>query len=470
MGYFDYRSPQQVAARVEEGESLGADPAQLNLVRALMSLGSNDNPDAISRLRVVPDDSSDAVRARYMLAWALWRTGERGESRATFDEAGALRPPQGADEWFFRGLASHFDRPGLAMEAYQRANALRAANQQFFPQAVLHLARAYNQEMYATRSDALFEPAQAILLQLIQQGHYKAYPHYLLSICQRLGGDILESRRGPDDGEAIDRFQAALDWARLGQTVDPFDDRPITAEAECLERLGAFDDAIDARTRAFQTSGGKSTQCEALHYRWRLHFWTGDRESAAADVSAHAHCAPQSILYAHVYPSWMAADAGHLERAIEMARAIAQEAPDDAQAVLWSAAGLHLFGRADEAREQLRSHRKAVRFDVGLVPPQNGEWVAAVYDMAAGDRSLDEVLRLADASDQPRKLKAEAYFHAAMDALGRGQRDRALSLLEDTVHCFDSEIRFTFHAKALWRRLEGEPNWPHHGQGVRPID
>ena len=49
-----------------------------------------------------------------------------------------------ADTWFFRGLAAHFHRPVVATESYRRANAVRAEQADFYPQAVLHLARAHN--------------------------------------------------------------------------------------------------------------------------------------------------------------------------------------------------------------------------------------------------------------------------------------------------------------------------------------
>ncbi len=457
--YFDYRAPELVAAQVSNAEALGADPMQLNLVRALMSLGGSDNADAISRLRAITAQS-DEIGPRYLLAWALWRSHESSESRTAFDQAAASGEVDEADEWFFRGLSSHFDRPELAIAAYKKANELRASQNSFFPQAVLHLARAYNQQMYTTRNDSNFDDADAILKQLIQQGHYRAYPHYLLSITQRLSGDIRQAAEGPESPAAEARFRAALQWARLGQTANANDERPITAEAECLERLGLFEEAIDARTRAIEVAGEKPSRCEGYHYRWRLNYWAGHSSAAQADIAAHAACMPQSLFYAHVYPSWTAAEAGDMTRAVMEARAIAHEAPDDAQAVIWSASSLRLLGLAQEAQSLLQTSRSTVRLDANLVPPQSAEWVQTLYDLSLGNRALDDVLAVGDQASEPRKLRAEAFFHAALAALGNGDRQEAKMLLGQAVNCFDSEVRYTFHARTLLTRMQMDPHWP----------
>lgn len=459
--YFDYRTPALVAEQVEKAEALGADPTRLELVRALVSLGRTDNRDAITRLQAIVNQSSGDIGPRYLLAWALWRNHDTAESRATFEQAAAAGSPEAADEWFFRGLASHFDRPELAIDAYQRANVLRASQNLFFPQAVLHLARAYNQQMYSLHNDDGFEPAEAILKQLIQQGHYRAYPYYLLSITHRLSGDIRQAAEGGHSPVAQARFQAALDLARLGQKNDVNDERPITAEAESLERLGLFEESIDARTRAIELAGEASVRCEGYHYRWRLNYWTGNHSAARADIAAHTDCMPHSLAYARVYPSWVTADSGDLAGAAREARAIAQETPDDAQAVLWSAACLRLLGHGDEAQILLETSHANVRMGANLVPPQDENWVAAVFDLARGLVSLEDVLALADQTTEPRKLRAEAFFHSAIKALGDGDRALAELLFTQAVHCFDSEVRFTFHAKTLLVQMQQDPHWPH---------
>jgi len=459
--YSDYRSPQLVLDAIAQAEALGADPTRMNLVRALASLGFSDSADAIQGLGMVLDDEPGHVTAHYLLAWAQWRERDVTGSRATFDRVEALGGPRFADEWFFRGLATHFDRPEIAITSYEQANAARAAGHQFFPQAALHLARAYNQQMYARRTVEFYDDAQAILSQLIKLQHYGAYPHYLLSITQRLGGEILESDPdSPQPDQAADHYRAALDTARSGQATDRDDDRPIAAEAESLERLGQYQEAIEARTRAIASADQEPARCEGYHYRWRLKYWVDDFNGALQDIESHATCVPDSLWYSRIYPAWVYADAGDMERAIFEARSIAEEAPNDVQAVVWSAACLRILGRGDEAQALLTSRAEQVNFADGLVPPQTEQWMRHLYDLSLGQRGLDDLLLEADEVDEPRKLRAEAYFHAAVRELPNGRRDEAERLLLEAHRSFDSELRYTFHARALLVKLQGDPNWP----------
>jgi hypothetical protein len=98
--------------------------------------------------------------------------------------------------------------------------------------------------------------------------------------------------------------------------------------------------------------------------------------------------------------------------------------------------------------------------DATLVPPQTAAWVSALFDMAMGRKTLDELLAMSDASSQPQKLRAEAYFHSAMMALDDGNRTLSVSLLEKAMRCYDSEERYAFHAKTLWTKMERDPFWP----------
>lgn len=459
--YSDYRTPDLVRDQIEQAEALGADPGRLNLVRAIVDLGASNNAGAIERLGTVLADQPDHAAAHYLLSWAEWRANKRQDARRTFDRAESLGGLRNADELFFRGLAAHFDRPAIAIESYNLANAARAAEHQFFPQAILHLARAYNQRMYAERTTEVYEDAEGILLQLIRQQHYEAFPYYLLSITQRLTGDALEASADQNEhAKADDYFRTALDWARLGQSRYPNDDRPITAEAECLEQMGLFADAIEARTRAIAAANQAPKRCEGHHYRWRLHYWLDELDAALQDIRVHATCMPESIFYARVYPALVYAEMGDVERASAEARAIGQEAPEDAQAVMWSSVCLRLLGHADEADQLLLDSAERVSFSTGLVPPQTEEWIANLFAYDSGQSELQALLAFADAADEPRKLRAEGYFHAAAKALGVGRRDEAMQRLTESYRCFDGELRYTFHARTLLVKLENDPSWP----------
>ena len=107
---------------------------------------------------------------------------------------------------------------------------------------MLHLARARNQLLYATRSLDGFDETEAALRQLVEQGHYGGYPHYLLSIAHRLAAEIYRGSSGTRDDSLvrgpISRKHSS--GRNLGQEADPQKDRPIAAEAECLESMGRY--------------------------------------------------------------------------------------------------------------------------------------------------------------------------------------------------------------------------------------
>ena len=287
------------------------------------------------------------------------------------------------------------------------------------------------------------------------------YPYYLLSIAYRLAGEVLGTMQ-TEDGEAqsADYYAQALNWARLGQVEYGEDDRPVVAEAECLERLGRYDEAIEARTRAMELVTSDRGRCESYHYRWRLAYWTGDYEAALDDIEAHAECMPDSRFYAHVYPALVFAEMGDMETAVNQAWASAEESPDDAQAVLWSAACLRLLGRATEATELLAGRADRVSFDHGLVPPQSEDWIAALYEFSAGSGSLVDLDQQFGEPDWPRQLRAEAHFHAGARALASGERDRAGYHFLTARDAHDSELRYTFHAAIVWEKLQEDPEWP----------
>jgi len=459
--YSDYRAPELVQEPLHRAEALGAEAGRLNLVRAIADLGASKNTDGVKRLQAVLGDSPDHIAALYLLSWAQRRTNNPRAARETFARAESFGGPRQPDEWFFRGLATHFDDPAGAIDSYEKANSLRAAQHRFFPQAVLHLARAYNQRMYAERTKDGFDDAQTILLQLIKRRHYRSYPYYLLSITQRLYGEILEVESDPNDSARSDElFRTALDWARLGQKVDPQDENPVYAEAESLEQLGRINEAIEARGRAIAIAKQEKNRWEGYHYRWRLHYWLNDGNAALEDLEICKGFDPKSLFYSRVYPIWVYANMGDMPRAVDEARAMPRDAPNEAQSVLWSAACLRLLGRGDEAGELLARSRDNVSFSAGLVSPQTEEWVAALFDCSSGQNEIDELLALADSVVEPGKLRAEAHFHVALKALGDGRRDEAVRRLTDAYRCFDNEMRYTFHAKTLLKKLERDLGWP----------
>ena len=459
--YLDYRAPELVVGSIDRAAAMGADRPKLLLAQALADLGAGDQRRALDRLESLLESEPDNIQAWYMTAWAHWRQREYERAREAFQHAEESGGPQTAEAWFFRGLAIHFDDPLEAIACYRQANLQRALSGQFFPQAVLHLARAHNQHMYATRTIGTFAEAESSLRQLIENQHYGAFPYYLLSIAYRLAAEIYEGSSGVrGDHQAGEYFAEALFWARQGQKVDPLDDRPVTAEAECLERLGDFHEAVAARTRAIELADAELKRCEGYHYRWRLHFWLGDFEAALADLESHGPCLPDSPFYKHVYPALVHAEHGNTGQALAEARALAEESPNDAQMVIWSATTLRLLGRTSEARKLLLERADQVDYSAGLHPPQSEDWVRALYALCMNEGTPDLLDQFAAEAESPWKLTGEAYFHAAAKALAEGKRNEALEGFSAAYRSFDGALDYTFHAKLLFEKLEADGDWP----------
>ncbi|MFH1109776.1 MAG: protein kinase, partial [Planctomycetota bacterium] len=460
LAYENYRMPDLAADKIERAEELGADQIELGLTRALADLGNSDNLSAVERLQAVLAQSPNDTRALYMLAWAQRRAGDTRASHETFTRAETLGGPARADAWFFRGLAMHFDRPDIAVQSYREANTLRTQQHEFYPQAVLHLARAHNQEMYVSRKAEVFAEAEFSLRQLIEHKNYGSYPYYLLSIAHRLAAEIQQTEAAAPDGSISNIFAEALGWARAGQREYPADERPVTAEAECLESLGRFDEAIEARSRAIGLAKRPVEQWEGNHYRWRLHYWLSNFAEALADLEACRGFSPNNRFYEFLYPALIYAEIGQMQQARELARRIAELSSNDAQAVLWSSTALRLLGRQEEADALLRSRMDSVDYAAALVPPQSQEWIGLLYAYCLGEAQFGELLALAEGLPSARKLLGEAYFHAGAKALGEGNRELAFTHFVGAYQSFDGEQAYAFHGKAVWEKMRAEPGWP----------
>jgi serine/threonine protein kinase len=459
LAYFDYRQAPRVD--LEAAERGAADLPEAVLAQALAALGSGRFADAQRALDAPAVAGSADRRPAYLRAWAQQRQGLSAAAHATLAAADARGMPDRPDAWFFRGMALQFDDPQAALECYRRANLLRAQQGDFYPQAVLHMARARNQCMYTTRSITSFEEANRGLQQLVDNGYYGAYPYYLLSIAHRLAAEIYAGSTGTRADLAAEYYATALDWARRGQALDAADDRdrPVTAEAECLESMGQFAAAVAARTRAIELTTVQHKRCENYHYRWRLAYWLGDLQTAGADVQAHAACDEASLQYAHVYPALLAAEAGDLATAFEHARALAGTHPTSPTALLWSATTMRLLGAGDEAERLLAERRPLLDYAGDLVPPQTADWMQALLAYSQTGAGWDELVALADAADRPWRMLAEAHFHRAVRALAEGDRSAARASLHEAYRAFDGEQRYTYDARLLLEKLENG-TWP----------
>ncbi len=458
--YEDFQRPSAVADQLERAAALGADSLEFDLVAALAAIGATDHGGAAEHLEAALLRDPADLRALYMLAWAQRRANRRSEFLETFELAEERGPPSTADAWFLRGIAIQFEDADTAIESYRQANAWRAREHEFYPQALLHLARARNQQMYSTRSLEPLSDVVSSLEQLAEHGHYEAHPYYLLSIAYRLAAEVYRGSSGAREGSAEEYYARALEWARRGQELAPWFDRCIVAEAECLESMGWFEEAREARDRVIEMATKEIARCESYHYRWRLHYWLGDWDAALEDIDRHAACMPDSLFYAHFYPALVHAERGDRAAALEHARAIADAAPRSARNVLLSAACLRLTGHVEEADSLLAERAATVDFALGLEPFQSTEWMRALYEQSWHGGPIEPLMKLADQIGQPWKLRGEAYFHAAARLLADGDRDQALDRLAKAYRSFDGELRYTFHAKLIYVQMQQNPAWP----------
>jgi len=472
LAIHNYKDADAVAADLERAAALGADPIRLGVTRALAALGARNAAGAVQEALGVLEQDPHNRQARYLMSWAHWRQGDQTASRELLAEADRLGGPQSPEDWFFRGMAAHFDRADLAIDSYRRAIDEQLRLNRSYPQAVLHLARAFNQRLYERRNLDDFSVVESSLVQLIEHNYRDAYPYYLLSIAHRLAGEIYQSHAGTQSARnAAEHYDEALQWARQGQRVDPGHQSPVLAEAECLESMGRFQEAVAARTRAFALASERQFEWECLHYRWRLHYWLGQWEEALADLQDLTAYVPEGDVFVPFYTALLYAELGDLERAVREILSLADAAPDNAQAIVWTATGLRLLGRGAEADALLTRRADQLHFDVGLVPPQSAAWVAGLCRLAAGQASLESTLRAAGDAESPGKLAAEVHFHAGVWAIGQGNRADAIEHFQKAHESFDSQLRYTYHAKTFLQVMQSDPDWPpwiHDVSGTDP--
>jgi tetratricopeptide (TPR) repeat protein len=472
--HMNFDRAKEATAILEQAEALGADESRSELLWALVNTIQSDGEAAIERLDRLLERDPENIEALYILAWTQYRQQRRDQSRVIFQKAEELGGPRSAEEWFFRALAVHREDAAEALESYRTAAELHAENNLIFPQAEVQLARADNQLMYETRTLDPFEEAESVLRNLMRLKHYRGYPYYLLSITHRLAAEIhLGQPQEFEESEAEERFTEALYWARKGQEHYPNDNRPATAAAMCLERLGRFEEALATRGQAIELARQAridAHECENYRYRWRLHYWLGGLDDALRDLSAYTELLPDAagsvrasrhrMQYTHLYPALVHAETGNLEGGLELVRAAAEETSSDAQAIVLCAAFLHVLGSPDEAQEMLENHMDDVDFAAGLATYQSAEWVETLYAYAAGEVEFEALEDEVEESPHARRLLGEAHFHAGAKALAAGRRPEARNDFDRAYRSFNGSINLSFSGRIILGKLDSDMHWP----------
>ncbi len=467
MVFVDFRPTPDLYAQLEQAEALGGDARRLRFLEALATLMSNRGSEsprrAAEQLASLCADYPNYTEAGYLLAAAHAHLDESDRVLAEVAVADAL-PDRSAAAWFFRGLALQRLQPQEAMASYEKARQLRAAEGEVFVLASLHLASARNQQMYNERSIDNLGVITRALEEVAQYEIYSSYPHNLLAIAHRLAGEVYAGSEGTrGDAQMHEHFDASLRWARAGQVINPADPRPALAEGMTLESMDELAAAYAAFSHAADISSPTTmAACESTHYRWRVAYWLGLLDEATADLDRHRACLEREPwFYDHVYPLLVLAERGELEQAETEAYAISQDASTNALAVIWTASCLRLLGQPAAAEQHLTVLGPNIRYDVGVIPEQSPEWIHSLFELVAGRRSLGQLLDLADDSaERPWRLRGEAEFHAALSRLAAGDRAAAVTGLERAWRSYDAEVRYTYHAKLLLRKLRLDPNWP----------
>ncbi len=454
----NYRKPDVVLADIQLAQDMGASTAKLLFVQAMVDMGQSQPQLAIEKLDTLLAANPQHIEAIYVKAWALWRVRQPDQSRSMIARAEALGGPATPEAWFFRALAIHYDDPDNAAYSYQVARNIAGANNQYFPQASLNVARAYNQILFSRRSLEAFQEAEPVLLQLVKDSFYAGISHYLISITYRLAAEIYQ-----DDGNSLkadEYFQTSLSWALQGEVAAPEDNRPPTAAATSLERLGRLEESIAARDRAEALAVNDRQRCEGYYYRWRMHYWLGNIDAAALDVQRHAACNPQDPYFTHIYPALIDAERGDMTAAQGRIDELANRQPAIASDLILAAAGYRLLGMDDSATTLLASRLNGLTFSTDSTIPIFDQWQRELYDYCAGTLPFEALLTLAQSSDTPWKFLGEAYYHAGLMSLALGNRAEAINNLKQTRKSFDDTADFRYNGGLVLRRLLDDPTWP----------
>jgi serine/threonine protein kinase len=468
--FYNYRANNDQLNTLDEAEKLGGDPVAITRLRALAALfDPTDRTRRAEALDLLNEPAADATAdadGLYLLALALDRNGEPARSDARIAEADALGDAT-AEGWLYRGLALRFRDAEEAIRSYEEANRLRAADDEIFLQAMLLLASARNQRMYAARTiddlGAIVRPLE----QIVEFDIHGAYPHNLLSIAHRLAAEVYTGSAGARDADklAAEHFAQAIAWAQAGQKADPDDALPYFAEMMALQSQGNLAAALAVLNRAEPVAAQRDVRLhELLHYRWRLHWWLGNTEAALADLERYAEFAPQRTAYVvDVFRALVLADAGRSAEAVALAQAIADpgQTGDGAEAlrVIWSVTTLRLIGANDLAVEALADLPDDLTLTPGEIVAQSPEWIDQLYRMVRGEASVEALRALAETADQPWRLVGEAEFHHAAAGLAAGERKPAGEGFERAWRAYDSQSRYTYFGELISRRMALDPAW-----------
>ncbi len=457
LTYEDYRDPAQPLAWLVEAEPLGPDRARFDVAMGLCRL-LDDTKESIRRFESALARAPDNAMIMYLLAWAC-RLDQRPEAFERWMQKADSLGGAGEDAaaHFFRGLALVRVNPEEAIGSLRAADRLRDP----FYQAMLHLGRAWNHEMYRERKLEYFGQISDRLTAACVYRAKAAYPRYLLSIAYRIAGEIYTDTG--DAASASPYLNKALELAREAQTVEPQSPRGYACEAEYWEFVGDYEKALDARDRGAAWCSTPAALGELHEYRWRLCYWLDLHERALSDLDElqrkYPATDPKYTWYRHFFPAIVLADVGQMDAALVRARAMTDERPDDFRSILSAALLLRMWDQAEESHQLLADARGRIRFDAVATADKSRALYESVYDYALGAIDWAELLERSRREKPTRALLAEAHFVAGCARLASGDREGALASFRacETTYDFDD---YCYVGRLFARKLALEPTWP----------
>jgi len=458
LAYEDYRETKAARDALERARELGPDEFSYRKTLALAYLIEEPGL-SISHLDWAVARKPDDPELRYLMAWALRREDERNpRSREWVQKARSCGGAMTAAGYFFHGQAVVRNEPEEAIEAYRNAT-LKREN---YSQALLHLGRALNHWMYHHRKHENFSEQRRSLESACALQPQKAYPRYLLSIAYRLSAEIYD-RAGIEE-DAAKHFVLALNWAREAQKEEPDSPLGYVCEAEYWEYRGDYAAALAAREQADRYCRNDFDRTDlCLKYRWRLHYWMNQYGEALEDLQTLAAKCPDSVVdkvwYTGLFPALIHADMGEMEKALRLARSMAESTPASFRAITSSFTMLRILGRRDEAERLLIERAADVEPSGAFLAPVPANWHEEMVGFCLGRRTWSDLEEAAGERRDEKLIWSVPYFLDAMGALAEARREKALTSFRSCEQTYDY-VDYDYLARVFVRKLEEDPAWP----------
>lgn len=431
----------RVDGLLAEAESLGVDSPDLHLCRSLGPLFNAQPQRALPHLTEALKRDPDHVDALLAAAYAHFTMGEEVSGQQCMDSVDDqdIASPLG---WLIRGYISDLDESGEALEAYDRALALR---HDFTPAIE---ARAYY------RADRLLIDGDRSQLQPMLddfEAWVRFWPDSSRSYSARAAGratagayastqpDLRDQR-----DELLDGALADLDTAirlKKGSKAGL-----LTRRGSWLRYLGDFAGSAEAFRAAIEldTEAAGDAHPGYMHHLLLALHAMGRLDEALAELDAVEESMPDFFALP-LQRAMLLADLGRLDEAREIARQTLHEQRESETGLVLTAATMMLLGESDEAA----GYAQQFLARTGSSSPD--------VEFLAGLGDAESLMQAA--GNHPGRRCASSYLVGCKE-LGSGNRVAGLTSLEE---CLDTGVyiyvQYRF-SQVLVARAQSDPAWP----------